>query len=207
MTEKNLLFLSGLGAPAFLFTPWFKVFQWFGYNVHIVPNSFFSFDAVSTFSENMVDLASRFETFDVVGVSYGGNAALYAAHLSPEVCEKTRKMVLVCAPVLGTPGLLRQARKFLPQRIARPLNEMARSGDVTRSIRELGERDELPFSLHCIYQERDFIAPRETATLPGAGTEHKLDFQWRCVPGLVMHQAACVNPKTLNTLVQVLIGP
>ncbi len=207
MTAKNLLFLSGLGAPAFLFTPWFKVFQWFGYNVHIVPNSFFSFDAVSTFSENMVDLASRFETFDVVGVSYGGNAALYAAHLSPEVCEKTRKMVLVCAPILGTPGLLRQARKFLPQRIARPLNEMARSGDVTRSIRELGERDELPFSLHCIYQERDFIAPRETPPLPGAGTEHKLDFQWRCVPGLVMHQAACVNPKTLNTLVQVLIGP
>ncbi len=206
MSSRNLLFLSGLGAPAFLFTPWFKVFQWFGYDVHVVPNSFFSFDPVTSFAEQMVELASGFDEIDVVAVSYGGNAALYAAHLSPELCEKTGKMALVCAPVLGTPGLLRPVRKFLPPFLSRPLEEMARRSPLTGAIRELGARERLPFSLHCIYHERDYIAPLETATLPGVGTTHKLDFQWRCVPGLVMHQAACVNPKTLSTLVQVLIG-
>jgi len=206
MAARNLLFLSGLGAPAFLFTPWFKVFQWFGYQVHAVPNSFFSFDPVTTFAEHTVELSSRFESLDVVAVSYGGNAALYAAHLSPELCEKTGKMALVCAPVLGTPGMLRPVRRFLPAFLRRPLEEMARRGPVTAAIRELGQRDRLPFDLHCLYHERDLIAPLESAALPGVSTAHRLDFQWRCVPGLVMHQAACVNPKTLAALVRILIG-
>jgi pimeloyl-ACP methyl ester carboxylesterase len=207
MPSKNLLFFTGLGAPAVLFTPWFQVFRWFGYDIHVVPNSAFSFDPVSVFAEHAVELSSRFDALDVVAVSYGGNAALYAAHLSPELCEKTGKMALVCAPVLGTPGLLQPFRKLLPERVARPLEEMARNSPITESIRELGNREQLPFALHCLYHERDFIAPRETATLPGKGTAHKLDFQWNCVPGLVMHQAACVNPKTLSTLVKILIGP
>jgi len=54
MASRNLLFLTGLGAPAVLFTPWFKVFQWFGYEVHAVPNSRFSFDPVTTFAEHTV---------------------------------------------------------------------------------------------------------------------------------------------------------
>jgi len=207
MASRNLLFLSGLGAPAFLFTPWFMVFRWFGYHVHVVPNSLFSFDPVTTFAEHTVECASGLDEMDVLAVSYGGNAALYAAHLSPALCEKTRKMALVCAPLMGAPGLLDPLRGFLPQRLARPLGEMARSSPVTGAIREFAARDRLPFALHCLYHERDSVAPEEVATLPGLSNAHKLDFQWKCVPGLFMHQAACANPKTLSTLVQILIEP
>ena len=207
MPSRNLLFLSGLGAPAVLFTPWFLVFRWFGYRVHAVPNSRFSFDPVSTFAEQTVEAASGLDEVDVVAVSYGGNAALYAAHLSPELCRKTRKMVLVCAPLMGAPGLLDPVRRLLPQRLARPLEEMSPNSPVTAAIREMGTRKPFPFDLHCLYHERDFVAPMEAATLGGAGTAHRLDFQWDFVPGLLMHQAACANPRTLSTLVQILIEP
>ena len=207
MPSRNLLFLSGLGAPAFLFTPWFLVFRWFGYRVHAVPNSPFSFDPVSVFAEQTVEQASALDEVDVVAVSYGGNAALYAAHLSPELCEKTRRMALVCAPLLGAPGMLDPVRRLLPQRLARPLAEMSPASPVTAAIRELGARGPLPFDLHCLYHERDYVAPKEAATLGGAATAHRLHFQWDFVPGLLMHQAACVNPGTLRKLVEILIEP
>ena len=207
MEKKDLLFLGGLGAPRLVYTPWFIVLKWFGYNIHPVPNSLFTWDSVSTFSENLIQFSSGFEKVDVMGVSYGGNAALYGAYKSPEFCEKVRKMVLVCAPVLGAPGLAKPFRKLLPGFMQETLNEMTQTSDVARCIRELNDPARIPFDLHFLYHERDFIAPRETATLEDVGTSHRLDFQWQCIPGPAMHQAACINPKTLDTVVQILLGP
>ena len=204
MQSKNILFLGGLGAPAFVYKPWLKVFQWVGYDNHVVPNSFLTMDTVSTFAKNLIKTASGFDSFDVIGVSYGGNAALYAAYLSPELCEKTNKMVLVCAPALGAPGLLDPILSILPKGMTATLREMSPKSHVVRSTRELSMRKELPFELHCIYHERDLMAPQEKATLPEVGQSHKLDFQWKCVPSALIHEVACINPKTLQILVQIL---
>jgi pimeloyl-ACP methyl ester carboxylesterase len=206
MGIKDLLFLGGLGAPNFLFTPWFIAFKLLGYNVHLVPNSFFSLDPVSAFSESLIRLSARFENFDVMGVSYGGNAALYGAYLSEELCTKIDKMVLVCAPILGAPGLMKPLRRLFPGFLLQSINEMAKDSDVVTSIKKLGSQDRITFDLHCIYHERDFIAPFETATLPGVGTNHKLDFDWRGVPRLIMHQAVYIHPKTLIAVITVLSG-
>lgn len=207
MEKKDLLFLGGLGAPRLVYTPWFIVLKWFGYNIHPVPNSLFTWDSVSTFSENLIQFSSGFEKVDVMGVSYGGNAALYGAYKSPEFCEKVGKMVLVCAPVLGAPGMSRPFSKLLPGFMQKTLTEMAKTSDVARCIRELDAPDRIPFDLHFLYHERDFVAPEETATLQGVGTRHKLDFQWQFIPGLLMHQAAYVNPKTVDTVVKIFLGP
>ncbi|MFC1890414.1 hypothetical protein ACFL4G_11730, partial [Thermodesulfobacteriota bacterium] len=88
MTKKDLLFLGGFGAPGFLFTPWFAILKLSGYRIHPVPNSFFSVDPASVFAERTVELSGRFDRVDVVGVSYGGNAALYATSLSRELRDK-----------------------------------------------------------------------------------------------------------------------
>jgi len=207
MGKKQLLFLGGLGAPIALFTPWFVVLRWFGYEVHPVPNSLFTCDPVSRFAENLVEFSSKFERFDVLGVSYGGNAAVYAACLSPEFSARTDKMILVCAPLLGAPGLLNPFLRVVPRSFAKTLGEMSQDSPLVERIRELGCSGNLPFELHCLYHDRDTMAPRERATLPPAGSSHRLDFVWKAVPGLAMHQAACVNPKTLDTVIQILLGP
>ena len=205
MQSKNILFLGGLGAPAFIYKPWHKVFQWIGYDIHIVPNSFLTMDKVSTFAGNLIGTASGLDSFDVIGVSYGGNASLYASYLSAELCEKTNKMVLVCAPALGAPGWLDSILSVLPKGRAGTLREMSSKSHVVRSIRELSLRKQLPFELHCMYHERDLMAPQEQATLPEVGKSHKLDFQWKFVPRFLIHEVACINPKTLQILVQILI--
>jgi len=207
MGKKDLLFLGGLGAPTPVFAPWFLALKWFGFKIHVVRNSPLVWDPVTKFAESLLDTSSRLESFDVLGVSYGGNAALYGASLSPDFCEKVRKMVLVCAPVLGAPGLLKSLRVLMPGFMKKTLEEMDKSGEVVTRIREMALPERIPFDLHYIYHERDLIAPRETATLPGVGTAHALDFQWQVIPKLVMHQAASINPKTLDKVLKVLIGP
>ena len=207
MGKKPLLFLGGLGAPVAVFAPWFAVLRWFGYDIHRVPNSFFTCDPVSRFAANLVEASSRFERVDVLGVSYGGNAAVYAACLSPEFSARVGRMVAVCAPLLGTPGLLDPVMRLVPRSFARTLEEMARDSPVVNRIRELGSAGPIPFELHCLYHDRDTMAPMERATLPKVSTNHRLDFAWKAVPGLAMHQAACINPKTLDTVIQILLGP
>lgn len=207
MGNKDLLFLGGLGAPTPVFTPWFLLFKWFGFKVHPVPNSLLVWDPVTKFADNLLELSSRLESFDVLAVSYGGNAALYGASMSPEFCAKVGKMVLVCAPVLGAPGILKSLRPLLPDFMRKTLREMEKSGEVVARIRELDNPDRIPFDLHFLYHERDLIAPRETATLAGVGTSHALDFQWEILPKWVMHQAASIDPRTLDKVLRILVGP
>ncbi len=204
MDRRILLFLGGLGVPAKLFTPWFIAFRRKGYETRIVKNSFLSMAPVTTFAKGFIDLAARYDRFDVIGLSYGGNAALYAAAVSPELSAKIGTMITVCAPLLGAPGLLRPVSTLLPGFLSRPLNEMAHDSEVTARIKELAARRPIGFDLHFVYHERDLIAPAETAILPEAGTPHRLEFAWECVPGLLMHQAACVNPSTLRTVLDIL---
>ena len=206
MKRKDLLFLGGFGAPGFVFTPWFAVFRLLGYRVHVVPNSFFSVDPASSFAARFVELAVELDRFDVIGVSYGGNAALYGASLSRALCGKVDRMLLVCAPLLGIPEMVRPIGRILPGSLARAVEEMTEDGRVTAGIRDPDFQESIGFDLHCIYHERDTMAPLEKATLPGIGTTHRLDFEWRCIPGMFMHQAAAINPETLKLIIRILEG-
>lgn len=206
MIKKNLLFLGGFGAPTIVFTPWFIVFRLLGYRVHVVPNNFFSVDPASDFARRFVELASDVDRFDAIGVSYGGNAALYGASLSPALCDKVDRMLLVCSPLLGIPEMVRPVGRILPGSLSRAVGEMAEDGRVTAGIRDKDFQESIDFDLHCIYHERDTMAPLEKATLPGVGTTHRLAFEWRCIPGLFMHQAAAINPETLKLIIRILEG-
>jgi len=207
MVRRDLFFLGGLGVPAFLFVPWFILLRWHGHKVHVVPNSLTTLDPVSKFAESFIHCSSRHDRFDVLGVSYGGNAALYAVHLRPELAAKVRKMVLVCSPILGAPIVIEPIRKFLPGPFGKVAREMSENSTVTNCIRRLSSKDRITFDLHCMYHERDLMAPFRTATLPGVGTNHRLEFAWTLVPGMVMHQAACINPRTFKTALRILQEP
>ena len=202
--DRDLLFLGGFGAPVFLFTPWFFLFRRRGWRAHVVPNSPMAVDPVTTFSDALISLSEQYDCFDVLGVSYGGNAALYAASQNSAFSAKVRRMILVCAPLLGTPTFVSTINQKLPGWLPKAVGEMAKDGEVAESIREFGTRGEIPFDLHCLYHERDLMAPREAATLPGVSTDHRLEFEWKFVPGITMHQAASVNPKTLTAIMKIL---
>lgn len=202
--KKDLLFLGGFGAPIFIFKPWFAAFKRLGYRIHPVPNSFLTTQPVSTFADRLVELSERFDEFDVIGVSYGGNAALYGAWLSEELCVKVDKMLLVCAPLLGIPQRLEPLVKFLPPPLSKTIDETVQSSAVVDRVKDPRFLERIDFDLHCIYHERDSMAPFEKATLPGVGTNHKLDFNWRLIPSLVMHQAAAANPQTMKIILRIL---
>jgi pimeloyl-ACP methyl ester carboxylesterase len=204
MEKKYVLFLGGMGVPAFIFTPWFALLKWSGYDVKVVPNSFASLDTVSTFAQSFIGLASRYDSFDVLGVSYGGNAALYGLCLDSDICTRIRKMVLVCAPILGVPLLTPSLGRCLPGPFGRVASEMAETSDIVTCIKKLGSDGKITLDLHCIYHERDLMASLRTGTMPGMGVAHKLEFAWNWVPGLMMHQAACVNPHTFKTVLKIL---
>jgi len=203
--SKDLFFLGGFGAPVFLFTPWFAVLKLFGYRVHVVPNSFLTLDPVSVFADRFVEISGQgVDKFDVIGVSYGGNAALYAACLSEELCARVDKMVLVCAPLLGAPALVEPLERLMPGSLSKAIKEMNENSSVIDRMKDPQFHKKIAFDLHCIYHERDIMAPLEKATLPGVGTNHKLEFKWSCVPGLIMHQAASINPETMKTIIRIL---
>lgn len=201
---KNVLFLGGLGAPVAIFLPWFKSLKSHGYNICVVPNSLFCFNDVSDFAQSFISYAEQFDAFDVIAISYGGNAALYGAYLSAEVREKTNKMLLVCSPILGAPILVKPLRRLIPSPFAQKFNEMAADSDVTTCIKSLDEAGQIPFDLHCIYHNRDLMAPLKVATLANVGTNHQLDFNWSAMPSLLMHQALYVNPRTLKKVIAIL---
>ena len=201
---KDLFFLGGLGVPSFVFAPWFALLRWYGFRVRTVPNSFATMDPVSTFAESFVRFSKPFERFDVLGVSYGGTAALYGVHLEPGLNSRIRKMVLVCAPLLGVPLLALPVARYAPGTLRTILEEMSPTSEVVDRIRRLGMDRKIAFELHCLYHPKDLMAPSSTATLPGAGVDHTLDFTWRVVPRCLMHQAACVNPKTFATVLALL---
>jgi len=207
MGKRDVLFLGGLGAPLLVYGPWFCILKYRGYRIHTVPNSFLTWDPVTEYAENMIRLSSRFDEVDVLGVSYGGNAALYGAYLSPEFCARVRKMIVVCAPLTGAPGLLNRARPVLPRSMSKTLGEMAKDSEVVNCIKKLDEPGRIPFEVHYVFHERDYIAPADAATLPNLGTKHKLDFQMKALPKLVMHQAASVNPRTMQKIIQILKEP
>lgn len=197
---RDLLFLGGLGAPTQIYTPWFIAFQRRGYRVHVVPNSFLCLEPVSTFAESFVKLSAQFDSFDVLGVSYGGNAALFGAYLSDDICEKAATMVLVCSPVLGVPLLTTSLGKVLSSRFPKHMTEMYEDSDISNHIKEESFHERIAFDLHCLYHPRDLTAPERTATLPGVSTDHALGPDLLFVPRLLIHEAACVNPETLRTI-------
>lgn len=202
--KRDLLFLGGFGAPVQVFLPWFVVLGSRGFDVHQVPNSFLGLDPVSTFARSFVDFSQRFESFDVVAISYGGPAALYAAYLSPDLCDRVRKMVLVCCPILGVPLLDCSPRALMPRSIADRVAELTESSEIVQSIKDPDFHGRIRFDLHCIYHDRDMIAPPSRAVLDGVGTSHRLSFEWSFVPSALMHDAAYANPETLRTVLSIL---
>jgi len=199
-SRRDLLFLGGLGAPIQIYTPWFVAFQRRGYEVHPVPNSWLCLDPVSTFAESFVETARRFDEFDVLGVSYGGNAALYGAYIDQETCRKTTTMVLVCSPILGVPLLKTPVGKVLSSRFPKHMGEMYEDSDISKKLQEREFHARIGFDLHCIYHPRDLTAPARTTTLPGVSIDHPLRPRLSVVPSIVIHETACVHPETLQTI-------
>ena len=204
MIEKDLLFLGGFGAPVFLYEPWFASLKSQGYRVHVIPNSLLTTDPVSTFAERFIERSRHVRSFDAIGVSYGGTAALYGACVSEALSAKVDKMITVYAPLLGIPPRIGPLAKLAPGPLSKVLEELVDDGLVTKRLRDPEFHKKIDFDLHCIYHERDSMAPLDKATLPGVGTSHRLEFDSRIVPGFLMHQVAAVNPKTLKMIVRIL---
>jgi pimeloyl-ACP methyl ester carboxylesterase len=207
MNLRPLLFLGGLGAPAQIYLPWFAVFRKRGYDVHLVPNTAFCLDPASTFAGAFVEMASRHDGLDVIGVSYGGNAALYGAYLSAPLRAKIGKMILVASPIGGVPLLRHRAVRLVASRFSEKMEEMLEGSEIVTRLLDPRFHREIGFELHCIYHPRDLTAPPRTATLEGVGTNHRLQTPLTGVPSILVHDAVFAHPATLRTVLDVLGRP
>lgn len=207
MTRRRpLLFLGGLGAPAQIYLPWFARLARRGYDVHLVKNTAFCLDPASVFAETFVETASRFDELDTVGVSYGGNAALYGTWLSEPVRQKIGKMVLVCSPIRGVPLLGNAVVRAVASRFSERMEEMLEGSELVRRATDPEFLEGLPFELHCLYHARDMTAPPRSATLGAPAINHELTTPLARVPSILVHDAIFPQPETLRTLLDVL-GP
>lgn len=204
--RRTLLFLGGLGAPAQVYLPWFAVLGRRGYDVRLVKNSALCLDSASVFAQSFVEMAAGCDELDAVGVSYGGNAALYGAYLSAPLREKIGKMVLVCAPIRGVPLLENAVIRAVASRFSERMEEMLEGSELVRKMTDPEFLKELPFELHCIYHPRDMTAPPRSATLEVAAINHRLQTPLAHVPSILVHDAIFAHPETLRTLLDVL-GP
>lgn len=202
--KKDLVFLGAMGIPQRCFEPWLALFRLKGYKIHMVHNSFLVLDPVSEYSLSFMRLADSLESFDVVGLCHGGNAAIYGAYRDERICRKTKKMVLVGTPIFGLPPDVQPGVKLYGERILKVFEELAFDGDYVHAMEDPRFRERIRFDLHCLYHDADIVAPKERATFPDVGTNYRLDLNLGSISGEAVHNAIYAHPSTFRLVMKIL---